>query len=56
MVMAFWFAELAAREATRNLGMAPQTFMDNPFLSDNDRANRVVINIDEYLRQERLAQ
>ena len=28
---------------------------DNPFLSGNDRGQRVVIDIDEYLRQERMA-
>jgi hypothetical protein len=55
VVMAFWFAELAARDATRDLGMTPQYHMDNPFLSGNDRGQRVVIDIDEYLRQERMA-
>jgi hypothetical protein len=56
MVMAFWFAELAARDATRDLGQTQMQHMDNPFLSENDRQMRVVIDIDEYLRYERMAQ
>ena len=55
MVMAFWFAELACRDVTRSLGTTPQHHMDNPFLSENDRMNRVVIDIDQYLRDERAA-
>lgn len=52
-IMAFWFAELAARDVCKNLGMQPQTHLDNPFLSANDLAGRTVINIDDYLRDQR---
>ena len=38
IVMAFWFAELAARDLTRHLQTRRQDFIDNPFLSANDRA------------------
>lgn len=54
MVMAFWFAELAARDATKDLGRKVTNFMDNAFLSQNDRDNRRVIDIDEYLREQRM--
>lgn len=54
MVMAFWFAELAARDVTRDLGSNPQFHLDNPYLSENDKHERVVIDIEEYQRQQRL--
>jgi hypothetical protein len=52
LVMSFWFAELAAREVTKHLGVRQQEFLDNPFLSENDRANRRVIYVDEWLREQ----
>jgi hypothetical protein len=52
LVMSLWFAELAAREVTRHLGVRKQEFLDNPFLSENDRAARTVIHVDEWLRQQ----
>lgn len=52
LVMSFWFAELGAREVTRSLGVRKQEYLDNPFLSDNDREARVVIDIDQYLRDQ----
>ena len=55
LVMALWFAELAARELVKDLGLSRQNHLDNPFLSENDRQNQVVIDIDEYLRQQRTA-
>lgn len=55
LVMSFWFAELGAREVTRALGVRKQEFLDNPYLSENDLANRVVIDIDAYLREQRQA-
>lgn len=55
LVMALWFAELSAREATKHLNVREQGFLDNPFMSANDRANRVVIDIDEWIRYERQA-
>jgi hypothetical protein len=54
-VMALWFAELGARDVTRHLGSRKQEFLDNPFLSANDRANRTVINIDDYINEQRQA-
>jgi hypothetical protein len=53
LVMALWFAELAARDIVKDLGQKKQTHLDNPFLSENDRAARTVINIDKYLEQQR---
>lgn len=55
IVMALWFAELAARDAVKHLGSRKQEFLDNPFLSDNDRAARTVINIDEWIHENRQA-
>lgn len=55
LVMALWFAELAARDAVKHLGSRKQEFLENAFLSANDRSNRVVIDVDEWLRQERQA-
>lgn len=54
MVMAFWFAELAARDCIRHLGQRAQSHLDNPFVSENDLAGRVVIDLDEYLREQRM--
>jgi hypothetical protein len=53
LVMSFWFAELGAREVTRHIGVRNQQFLDNPYLSENDLAQRTVINIDEYLQSQR---
>lgn len=55
LVMALWFAELAARDTVKHLGNKRQDFLDNPFASDNDRAGRVVIDVDEWIRQNRQA-
>ena len=52
IVMSLWFAELAARDATRHLGVQKQEFLDNPFLSENYRAARTVIYVDEWLREQ----
>jgi len=54
-VMALWFAETAARAVVKHLGNRKQDFLENPFASDNDLADRVVINIDEYLQHQRQA-
>jgi hypothetical protein len=54
-IMALWFAETEARNVVRHLGNRKQDFLDNPFASDNDISDRVVINIDEYLQQQRQA-
>jgi hypothetical protein len=53
LVMSFWFAELGIREVVRHLGVRKQTHLDNAFLSENDVAGRTVINIDDYLRDQR---
>lgn len=53
LVMALWFAELAARDAVKGLYNRRQFHMDNPFLSDNDRQSRVVINVNDWLDQNR---
>lgn len=53
LLMALWFAETAAREQVKDMGLKRQNHLDNPFLSENDRAGQVVIDIDEYLRQQR---
>lgn len=55
LVMALWFAELGVREKVKDLGKAPQTHLHNPYLSERDKARRVVIDIDEYLRDQRRA-
>lgn len=55
LVMALWFAELGVREKTKNLGSKVQNFLQNDFLSEVDQASRVVIDIEEYLRRERMA-
>jgi hypothetical protein len=43
---------MAARDATKHLGVRQQEFLDNPFLSENDIANRKVIYVDEWLREQ----
>jgi hypothetical protein len=53
--MAFWMAETAAREIVKHLGDRRQDFLENPFASENDLAERTVINIDDYIRQQRQA-
>ena len=53
LVMATWFAESAAREVVRGIGTQKQDHMDNRFLSQNDRENRVVIDIERYLAEQR---
>jgi hypothetical protein len=55
IVMAFWMAETAAREIVKHLGSRKQDFLDNPFASENDLAERTVINIDDYIRAQRQA-
>jgi len=55
IVMAFWFCELGIRDAIKHLGKKEQFHLHNPFASANDVANRVVIDIDEYLRDQRTA-
>lgn len=54
-VMALWMAETAARKIVRHLGERKQSFLDNPFLSENDIADRTVINIDEWIQYQRQA-
>jgi hypothetical protein len=53
LVMALWFTELGTRDIVKDIGQRKQTHLDNPFLSENDRMNRTVININEYLEQQR---
>ena len=53
LVMALWFAELACREQVRDMGLNKQTHLDNPFLSERDIEGQVVINIDDYLADQR---
>ena len=55
LVMALWFSELGVRERTKHLGSKVQNFLHNDFLSENDKQNRVVIDIETYLREERRA-
>lgn len=51
-VMALWFAEIRAREVCQ---VEDRTdWYQNDFLSDNDYEARVVIDIDDYLRDERM--
>jgi hypothetical protein len=54
MVMAFWFAELGVRDAIKHLGRKEQFHIHNPFASEADKAQRVVIDIDEYMREQRM--
>lgn len=54
-VMALWMAETAARGVVKHLGERRQDFLDNPFASENDLAERTVINIDDYLQHQRQA-
>lgn len=51
-VMALWFAEIRAREVS--IVDRRQDFAQNDFLSENDEFDRVVINIDDYLREQRM--
>lgn len=53
LVMAFWFFEIGCRAQVKDLNVRKQSHVDNPFLSEQDRANRTVINIDEYLLEQR---
>lgn len=53
LVMALWFAELGARDEVKDMGAHKDTHMDNPFLSENDYDSQVVINIDDYIREQR---
>ena len=55
LVMALWFAELGVRERMKGFGVKNQTHLYNPFLSERDLEQRVVIDIDEYLRDQRAA-
>lgn len=55
IVMALWFAETAARKVVKHLGQRKQDFLDNPFLSENDVADRTVVNIDEWIQAQRQA-
>lgn len=54
LVMALWFAELAARDIVKDLGQKKQTHLDNPFLSQNDLDNRQVININQWIEHQRM--
>lgn len=52
-VMALWFAEIRAREVCT---VEQKTeFADNAYLSDYDVESRTVINIDDYLLEQRMA-
>lgn len=53
LVMAFWFAELAARDITRGLGQKKMTHLENSFLSERDMEQRTVININDWIDQQR---
>ena len=52
LVMAFWFAELACREQVKDIGVKKQTHMNNSYLSESDRRDQVVINIDDWVRNQ----
>jgi hypothetical protein len=52
-VMALWFAEIRAREVC--MVQTKAEFADNPYLSDNDMDARLVINIDDYMLEQRMA-
>lgn len=49
LVMALWFAELGCRDIAKDIGYRKQQYLQNDFLSDRDQANRVVINIDDWI-------
>lgn len=53
LIMATWFAELGARDVVRDMGIKRDNYMRNDFLSENDRENQVVVDIDTYLREQR---
>lgn len=53
LIMATWFAELGARDVVKDLGLKRDSYMHNDFLSANDRENQVVIDIDEWIREQR---
>lgn len=53
LVMALWFAETSARDVVKELGNKKDQFFNNPFVSQNDLDARVVIDIDEYIRDQR---
>lgn len=55
MVMAFWFAELGVRNIIKDLGKKQQFHLHNPFLSETEKSQRVVIDIDEWMRDQRMA-
>lgn len=52
IVMAFWFAELSARDAVRRRRGGRTMHIENPFLSENDVANQQVVDLTA-LREER---
>lgn len=53
LVMALWFAETACRDVVKDMGLRKQSHLDNPFASENDLDSRVVVDIDDYIRQQR---
>lgn len=55
LVMATWFFELGARDQVKDVGVQKQSHLDNPFLSENDRQHQTVINIDDWIRDQRAA-
>jgi len=50
MVMALWFCEIRAREMI-NYGQYQNHHLKNPFLSNREKAKRIVVNIDELLAE-----
>ena len=50
-VMAFWFAELRAREVVSTSRGGRQNFLTNKFLSPDDKRKQMVVNLDEYFRE-----
>lgn len=52
-VMALWFAELACREQVKDMGAKTQSHLVTGFHSENDMQAQVVINIDDYIAEQR---
>ena len=51
MVMALWFCEIRAREML-NYGQYAKHHLRNPFLSNAEKAKRIVVNIDELIQEQ----
>lgn len=51
-VMAWWFAELRAREVLSTVKRKSFYGGGNPFLSERDKARQMVINLDDYLQEQ----